>query len=118
MVIPPILLIIGSLKYFDLIYVVKDDGLNNSTELMATYMYQETSTNFNMGYESSISFSMFIIAFMITLVIIALNNKRKREAQMTFIQRLGQLPLYVLATLTLNVTDFQFPTMGNISLKS
>lgn len=33
---------------------------------MATYMYKQTFTNFNMGYGSSISFSMFIIAFIVT----------------------------------------------------
>ncbi|MET1029578.1 carbohydrate ABC transporter permease [Domibacillus tundrae] len=75
-----ILSVIGSLKYFDLIYVMTGGGPNNSTELMATYMYQETFSNFNMGYGSSISFSMFIIAFIVTLIIIALDNKRKGEA--------------------------------------
>ncbi|PWU67647.1 carbohydrate ABC transporter permease [Gracilibacillus dipsosauri] len=61
-----ILSVIGSLKYFDLIYVMTGGGPNNSTELMATYMYKQTFTNFNMGYGSSISFSMFIIAFIVT----------------------------------------------------
>jgi raffinose/stachyose/melibiose transport system permease protein len=72
-----ILSIIGALKYFDLIYVMTGGGPNNSTELMATYMYEETFTNFNMGYGSTISFSMFIIAFMITLVIVMAEQKRK-----------------------------------------
>lgn len=72
-----ILSIIGSLKYFDLIYVMTNGGPNNSTELMATYMYSETFTNFNMGYGSSVSFSMFIIAFAVTLVIFLLDNRRK-----------------------------------------
>ncbi|MGE7761501.1 carbohydrate ABC transporter permease [Peribacillus sp. NPDC097895] len=72
-----ILSIIGSLKYFDLIYVMTGGGPNNSTELMATYMYKQTFTNFNMGYGSSVSFLMFVIAFLTTLVIITLDNKRK-----------------------------------------
>lgn len=75
-----ILSVIGSLKYFDLIYVMTGGGPNNSTELMATYMYQQTFTNFNMGYGSSVSFSMFVIAFLVTLVIITLDRKRKEEA--------------------------------------
>ncbi|WP_208591246.1 carbohydrate ABC transporter permease [Gracilibacillus suaedae] len=65
-----ILSVIGSLKYFDLIYVMTGGGPNNSTELMATYMYKQTFTNFNMGYGSSISFSMFIIAFIVTVFIL------------------------------------------------
>ncbi|WP_235183430.1 carbohydrate ABC transporter permease [Geobacillus genomosp. 3] len=72
-----ILSIIGSLKYFDLIYVMTGGGPNNSTELMATYMYEETFTNFNMGYGSSISFSMFLIAFVITVIIVFSEQKRK-----------------------------------------
>ncbi len=72
-----ILSVIGSLKYFDLIYVMTGGGPNNSTELMATYMYKQTFTNFNMGYGSSISFSMFIIAFVVT-VFILLGDKSRR----------------------------------------
>ncbi|MGP4061140.1 carbohydrate ABC transporter permease [Halobacillus sp. H74] len=72
-----ILSIIGALKYFDLIYVMTDGGPNNSTELMATYMYEQTFTNFNMGYGSSISFSMFIIALIVTIFIIIFDQKRK-----------------------------------------
>ncbi|WP_255437497.1 carbohydrate ABC transporter permease [Thalassobacillus sp. CUG 92003] len=72
-----ILSIIGSLKYFDLIYVMTDGGPNNSTELMATYMYEQTFTNFNMGYGSSISFTMFIIAFIVTAFIVLFDQKRK-----------------------------------------
>lgn len=72
-----ILSIIGSLKYFDLIYVMTGGGPNNSTELMATYMYEQTFTNFNMGYGSSISFSMFIIAFLVIAVIVGFEQRRK-----------------------------------------
>ncbi|MFC7062409.1 carbohydrate ABC transporter permease [Halobacillus seohaensis] len=74
-----ILSIIGALKYFDLIYVMTDGGPNNSTELMATYMYEQTFTNFNMGYGSSISFTMFIIALIVTIFIIIFDQKRKGE---------------------------------------
>ncbi|MGN8646690.1 carbohydrate ABC transporter permease [Gracilibacillus sp. HCP3S3_G5_1] len=72
-----ILSVIGSLKYFDLIYVMTGGGPNNSTELMATYMYKQTFTNFNMGYGSSISFSMFIIAFIVTLFILLGDRSRR-----------------------------------------
>ncbi|MBM7553442.1 carbohydrate ABC transporter permease [Thalassobacillus pellis] len=75
-----ILSIIGSLKYFDLIFVMTDGGPNNSTELMATYMYEQTFTNFNMGYGSSISFTMFLIALIITVFILFFDQKRKGES--------------------------------------
>lgn len=72
-----ILSIIGALKYFDLIYVMTGGGPNNSTELMATYMYKHTFTNFNMGYGSSISFSMFIISFVVIAGILILNQRKR-----------------------------------------
>ena len=74
-----ILAIIGSLKYFDLIYVMTNGGPNNSTELMATYMYKQAFTNFNMGYGSAVSFGMFIIAILITLLVLGLDYLRKRK---------------------------------------
>lgn len=45
---------VGSLKYFDLIYVMTGGGPGTSTELMATYMYKKAFTEFNMGYGSTI----------------------------------------------------------------
>lgn len=50
-----ILSMVGSLKYFDLIYVMTGGGPGTSTELMATYMYKESFKNFNMGYGSAIA---------------------------------------------------------------
>ncbi|MGY4688628.1 carbohydrate ABC transporter permease [Salibacterium sp. K-3] len=74
-----ILSIIGALKYFDLIYIMTGGGPNNATDLMATYMYDQTFTNFNMGYGSTVSSMMFIIAFIVTVIIITLDNKRKAD---------------------------------------
>ena len=76
-----ILSIIGSLKYFDLIYIMTGGGPNRSTELMATYMYEQSFTNFNMGYGSSISFSMFVISFIVILIFISITNLNKRGEQ-------------------------------------
>lgn len=56
-----ILSLIGSLKYFDLIYVMTEGGPSNATELMATYMYKNAFASFKMGYGSTIASAMFII---------------------------------------------------------
>lgn len=74
-----ILAIIGSLKYFDLIYVMTGGGPNHSTELMATHMYKQAFTNFNMGYGSTVAVGMFIIALIITLTVLGLDGLRKRK---------------------------------------
>ena len=73
-----ILSIIGSLKYFDLIFVMTGGGPNNSTELMATYMYKQAFSYFNMGYASTISFAMFLIAFIVTVLVYSLGHFRRK----------------------------------------
>lgn len=56
-----VLSLIGSLKYFDLVYVMTGGGPANATDLMATYMYNTSFRNFKMGYGSAIAGGMFIL---------------------------------------------------------
>ena len=65
---------VGSLKYFDLIYVMTGGGPGTSTELMATYMYKESFKNFNMGYGSAIAGGMFILITMVSMITMKLIN--------------------------------------------
>ncbi len=65
-----VLSLIGSLKYFDLIYVLTNGGPSGSTELMATYMYKTAFTSSNMGYGTTIAMALFIIV----MVFSALTN--------------------------------------------
>jgi len=73
-----VLSVIGSLKYFDLIYVMTEGGPDSSTELMATYMYKQAFSKFSMGYASAVSFSMFVIAFLVALAILSFDRSRSR----------------------------------------
>ena len=57
-----ILSMVGYLKYFDLIYVMTSGGPGSSTELMATYMYKLSFSQFNMGYGSCVASGMFLIS--------------------------------------------------------
>ena len=68
--------IIGSLKYFDLIYVMTGGGPGVSTELMATYMYKTSFVRFNMGYGATIASGMFILITLVALITIATLNRR------------------------------------------
>ena len=72
-----ILSMVGSLKYFDLIYVMTGGGPGTSTELMATYMYKESFSQFNMGYGSAVAGGMFILISMIALITMTLINGKK-----------------------------------------
>jgi raffinose/stachyose/melibiose transport system permease protein len=64
-----ILSLIGSLKYFDLIYVMTGGGPGTATELMATYMYKMSFKNFRMGYGSTAAAGMFVLVTVIALLI-------------------------------------------------
>ena len=63
-----ILSLIGSLKYFDLIYVMTGGGPTHSTELMATYMYKNAFTKYKMGYGSTIAVALFVIVVSIAVL--------------------------------------------------
>ncbi|MBE5981214.1 MAG: sugar ABC transporter permease [Paenibacillaceae bacterium] len=61
-----ILIITGSLKYFDLIWSMTKGGPNHASEVMATYMYYQGFRTLKFGYASAIgaimlAMSMFII---------------------------------------------------------
>ncbi|HZJ82259.1 MAG TPA: sugar ABC transporter permease [Clostridia bacterium] len=63
-----ILSMVGSLKYFDLIYVMTGGGPGNASELMATYMYKNAFVTFKMGYGSTVAGGMFILITTISLI--------------------------------------------------
>lgn len=75
-----ILSLIGSLKFFDLVWVMTGGGPNRSTELMATYMYERAFFTFRMGYGSAIAMLLFLIAFVVTTLTIVIDQRRS-EAQ-------------------------------------
>lgn len=74
-----VLQIVGSLKYFDLFYVMMGGAPNQHTELMATYMFKKGFTEFRMGYASAVSASMFLICFIFACAFLFATN-RKEEA--------------------------------------
>ncbi|NLB91238.1 MAG: sugar ABC transporter permease [Clostridiales bacterium] len=63
-----ILSLIGSLKYFDLVYVMTGGGPVHASDLMATYMYSTSFMSFKMGYGSAIAAGMFILITTIAVV--------------------------------------------------
>jgi raffinose/stachyose/melibiose transport system permease protein len=71
--------LIGSLKYFDLIWVMTEGGPSRATELMATYMYKEAFSSFRMGYGSTIATAMFFIVMTAALATIAVRQRRLSE---------------------------------------
>lgn len=72
-----IMSMVGSLKYFDLVYVMTGGGPGTATELMATYMYKLSFAQFNMGYGSAVAGGMFIVITLISLLTMRVLNGKK-----------------------------------------
>lgn len=64
-----VLAVVGSLKYFDLIYVMTNGGPNGASEVMASYMYMKAFRSFDFGYGSAIGFLLLLICLVITYLI-------------------------------------------------
>jgi raffinose/stachyose/melibiose transport system permease protein len=64
-----VLAVVGSLKYFDLIYVMTNGGPNGASEVMASYMYRIAFKGFNFGYASAIGFFLLLICLVVTWLI-------------------------------------------------
>ncbi|GGA09887.1 binding-protein-dependent transport systems inner membrane component [Paenibacillus marchantiophytorum] len=60
-----VLCISGSLKAFDLIYVMTGGGPAHSTELLASYMYNSTFNVYRFGFGSAISTAIIILSLIL-----------------------------------------------------
>ncbi|PXW24959.1 carbohydrate ABC transporter permease [Paraburkholderia caballeronis] len=74
-----LLSVLGSLRYFDLIYVMTGGGPEGSSELMATYMYRTVFSSFQLGYGSTIGSAMFIIVCAVAAVALRLTRRYSAE---------------------------------------
>lgn len=73
-----VLAIVGSLKYFDLIYVMTAGGPNGASEVMASYMYKLAFNSYNFGYGSAIGFLLLIITLIVTVIVRKLTATKER----------------------------------------
>jgi raffinose/stachyose/melibiose transport system permease protein len=64
-----VLAVIGSLKYFDLIYVMTDGGPNGASEVMASYMYKLAFRTNDFGYGSAVGFFLLVLILIVTYLI-------------------------------------------------
>lgn len=60
--------IVASFKVFDLIAFLTEGGPNNSTTVLVYNIYEEGFQNFRMGYASALSWVLFIIIAVVTLI--------------------------------------------------
>jgi raffinose/stachyose/melibiose transport system permease protein len=60
--------VLGSLQFFDLVWVMTTGGPVNASDTMATYLYKFGFQRFQLGYGSAIAVIMFLMCFGFSLV--------------------------------------------------
>ena len=59
---------LGSLQYFDLIWIMSTGGPVHASETMATYLYKAGFQSFQLGYGSAVGVVMILICFVFSLL--------------------------------------------------
>jgi raffinose/stachyose/melibiose transport system permease protein len=60
--------VIGSLKTFDIVYLITGGGPGRSTEFLTTYIYKQSILQFHVGYGAALSIVMLLLALVLTVV--------------------------------------------------
>ncbi len=68
--------IVGSLKTFDIVWLTTGGGPGTSTHFLTTFLYQER-LNRQAGYASAIGIIILVVAFILAMGQIKLNNRNK-----------------------------------------
>lgn len=74
-----VLIITGSLKYFDLIWSMTKGGPNHASEVMATYMYYQGFRTLKFGYASAIGVVLLILCTAVIWLVNRLIRVEKME---------------------------------------
>jgi ABC-type sugar transport system permease subunit len=74
-----VFLVIGSLKFFDAIWVMENQWPCKESHVLATVLYQKVFTEYNVGYGSAVAVLLFILVFLATLVTLRLSRKEALE---------------------------------------
>jgi len=74
-----LILLMYSLRAFDLVWVLTGGGPAFSSEVLATYMYRVTFNQNLFAYGASISFVMFILSFIIIIIPVLIGTLKIRE---------------------------------------
>jgi multiple sugar transport system permease protein len=63
-----VLQVIASLKVFDQMYIMTQGGPNFATRSILMYIYDETFTNFRVGYGAAVSMLFFLVVLAVSVV--------------------------------------------------
>ena len=73
------LAVVGSMRYFDLIFIMTDGGPDGASELMATYMFRTVFSSFQLGYGSTVASAMFLIVTLVAAATMRLTRRYETE---------------------------------------
>ena len=74
-----VLMATGSLRFFDLIYVMSNGGPNHASEVIVSYMYYKSFRDYQYGYGSAVSVVLLVLCLMVTLILNKLFHTEKIE---------------------------------------
>ncbi len=69
-----LLITVGSVKIFDLIWVMTGGGPNHASEVLATYMYRSAFSDDRMGYAAAIATVMLVLTMIATVIYLRLTR--------------------------------------------
>ena len=64
-----VLMATGSLRFFDLIYVMSNGGPNHASEVIASYVYYKSFRDMQYGYGSAVAMVLLVLCLLITFIL-------------------------------------------------
>jgi multiple sugar transport system permease protein len=74
-----VLQVIASLKVFDQMFIITSGGPNFSTRSLLEYVYDESFTNYRVGYASAVSILFFVVVLAVSAVWFWLIRSQQKE---------------------------------------
>lgn len=77
-----VIILTGSLTYFDIIYVITDGGPGNASRVLALDMYQKAFEEYQMGMGATIAVILAIVGIALSLILVRWSGFSRMESQM------------------------------------
>jgi N-acetylglucosamine transport system permease protein len=74
-----VFLVVGGLKFFDAIYVMENGRPSKATHTMSTLLYSKVFQEYNIGYGTAISVTLFILVLAATALSLRLMRRERLE---------------------------------------
>jgi raffinose/stachyose/melibiose transport system permease protein len=72
-----VLMIVGSLKFFDIVWVMTEGGPGDTSQVLATYMFKNAFRSQFWGYASALSVTLFVLAFIAAIAFLFISRSQQ-----------------------------------------